>query len=128
MTRAEQRDLDIEIGFLEGVVRRDPQYLEALQILGDDYTRRGKYAEGLNIDEQLARLRGDDPLVQYNLACSYALTGQFEPAVASLERAIALGYRDFNWLAKDPDLSALRKHPLYRTIRAKLKAIVIKVR
>ena len=102
LTRTEQRDLDIEIGFLEGVVRRDPQYLEALQILGDDYTRRGKYKEGLSIDEQLSQLRPDDPLVYYNLACSYALTDHFEAAIETLERAISLGYRDFKWLAKGP--------------------------
>ncbi|MBI3191759.1 MAG: hypothetical protein HYZ36_03760 [Pedosphaera parvula] len=128
LTRTEQRDLDIEIGFLEGVIQRDPQYLEALQILGDDYTRRGKYKEGLSIDEQLAQLRPDDPLVYYNLACSYALTEQHEAAIQTLERAISLGYRDFNWLAKDPDLRTLRKHPLYRKIREKLKTIVVKIR
>lgn len=128
MNRAQQRDLDIEIGFLEGVVRRDPQYLEALQILGDDYTRRGKYAEGLSIDLELVRLRPNDPLVHYNLACSHALTAQFDLAVAALERAITLGYRDFHWLAKDPDMRELRKHPLYRKIQDKLKTITVEVR
>ena len=54
LTRREQRNLDIEISFIEGVVRRDPRYLEALQVLGDDYTRRGRYREGLKIDETLA--------------------------------------------------------------------------
>ena len=37
LTRKEQRDLDVEIGFLEGVVHRDPKYVEALQVLGDNY-------------------------------------------------------------------------------------------
>ncbi|MBU6402407.1 MAG: hypothetical protein KGS61_18975, partial [Verrucomicrobia bacterium] len=50
LTRQEQRDLDLEIQFLEGVVRRDPQYVDALQILGDDYTRRGRFTDGLEID------------------------------------------------------------------------------
>ena len=40
-TRQELRDMDQEILFLEGLVRRDANYVEALQILGDDYTRRG---------------------------------------------------------------------------------------
>src|SRR4249919_2318465 len=95
LTRRELRDLDIEIGFIEGVVQRAPDYVEALQVLGDDYTRRGKFAHGLTIDEQLARLRPADPLTHYNLACSYSLTGQFERAVAALDRAFDLGYRDF---------------------------------
>lgn len=123
LSRQEQRNLDIEIGFIEGVIRRDPQYVEALQILGDDYTRRGKFAEGLQVDERLAQLRPDDSLVQYNLACSYALTEQFDAAVSALEKALNLGYRDFKWLARDPDLVKLRKHPLYKKIRAQLKSL-----
>jgi tetratricopeptide (TPR) repeat protein len=128
LTRQEQRNLDVEIGFIEGVVRRDPDYVEALQILGDNYTRRGRFVDGLKVDEQLVRLRPDDALSQYNLACSYSLTEQFESAVAALNTALDLGYRDFKWMAKDPDLAPLRKHPLYRKIRARLKAMSVKIR
>jgi tetratricopeptide (TPR) repeat protein len=121
LSRQQQRELDVKIGFMEGVVKRDPGYVEALQILGDDYTRRGKYADGLKVDRQLSRLRPDDPLVQYNLACSYSLIGNFNLAIAALEKALNLGYRDFKWLAQDPDLSDLRRHPLYQAIRAKVR-------
>ena len=118
-----QRDLDIEINFLEGIVKRDPQYVEALQVLGDDYTRRGKFVAGLKVDEQLAQLRPEDSLVHYNLACSYSLTDQFQQAVAALEKALGLGYRDFKWLSKDPDLDKLREHPLYEHIQAKVRRL-----
>src|SRR5688572_17808003 len=104
LTRQEKRDLDIEIGFLEGLVHRDPAYIDALQLLGDDYTKRGKYVAGLRIDQKLAVLRPRDPLVFYNLACSLCLSGQYDEAADALERAIDLGYRDFRWLAEDPDL------------------------
>ena len=57
LTREEERDLDVKISFMEGVVKRDPGYVEALQILGDDYTRRGKFVAGLKVDEQLSQLR-----------------------------------------------------------------------
>ena len=60
LTREDRRTLDVEIGFIEGVVRRDPDYVEALQILGDDYTKRGRFLDGLKVDEQLARLRPAD--------------------------------------------------------------------
>lgn len=128
LSRQQLRDLDVEISFMEGVVRRDPEYVEALQILGDDYTKRGKFPEGLSVDEQLAKLRPDDSLVHYNLACSYALTQQFDKAVTSLEQALDLGYRDFKWLAKDPDFAELRKHPAYKKIRARLKELKPKKR
>ena len=127
MTRDQERSLDIEIGFLEGVVRRDPGYIDALQILGDNYTRRGRFEDGLKVDEQLVRLRPGDALVHYNLACSCSLTEQFESAAVALNRALDLGYRDFKWLSKDPDLAKLRKHPLYKKIRARIKAMEIKI-
>lgn len=123
LTRGEQHELDVKIGFMEGVVKRDPGYVEALQILGDDYTRRGKFVAGLRVDEQLSQLRPEDPVVQYNLACSYSLTGNFNQAAATLEKAINVGYRDFKWLGQDPDLADLREHPLYKTIRAKIRKI-----
>lgn len=128
LTRQERVNLDIEIGFLEGIVRRDPAWVEALQILGDNYTRRGRYEEGLKVDELLAKLRPGDSLVHYNLACSYSLLDQLELASEALVRALNLGYRDFRWLAEDPDLENLRKHPLYRKIRSKIRSLQIKVR
>lgn len=127
LTRRELRDLDIEISFMEGVVRRDPSYVEALQILGDDYTRRGRFSDGLTVDEKLARLRPRDSLVQYNLACSYSLTDRVGDALVALERALRLGYRDFKWLDQDPDLHKVRQHPLYQKIRAKVRTMKIKV-
>ncbi len=123
LSREEQRDLDVKIGFLEGVLRRDPAYVEALQVLGDDYTRRGRFVAGLRVDEQLSQLRPDDPMVQYNLACSYSLTGNFNRAAAALTKSLDLGYRDFKWLTKDPDLCDLREHPLFKTIRAKIRRL-----
>ena len=121
---AEQvRSLDIEIGFLEGVVRRDPAYVEALQVLGDDYTRRGRFAEGLRVDVHLSRLRPEDALVQYNLACSYSLTDQPELAVMALNRALDVGYRDFKWIRRDPDLRKVRRHPMFRQIRARMRSL-----
>ena len=123
MSRRQRRDLDIEVSFLEGVVRRDPDYVEALQILGDDYTRCGNFSGGLWVDRQLARLRPDDPTVHYNLACSYAILNQINRAVWSLDRAIELGYRDFRWLTEDPDLENVRCHHLYKRIRSRIRSL-----
>jgi tetratricopeptide (TPR) repeat protein len=126
-SRASQRDLDTKIQFFEGVVRRDPDYVDALQLLGDHYTQRGRFSEGLKVDERLARLEPQSALVFYNLACSYSLTDQFDRAVLALEKALQLGYRDFNWLAKDPDLKKLRQQPAYRDLREKIRRMKIKV-
>jgi tetratricopeptide (TPR) repeat protein len=121
MTRAEQRDLDVKIDFIEGLVRRDPQYVDALQILGDHYTQRGRISEGLKVDERLAKLEPKNPLVFYNLACSYSLSGDMENAAGALDKALQFGYRDFDWLSRDPDLKPLRAHTAYDDLRAKIR-------
>lgn|SRR5687768_4372218 len=127
LSRREVRDLEVEIGFLQGVVRRDPDFVEALQVLGDAYTRRGRFDAGLEVDEALSKLCPHDPMVLYNLACSYALTKRHEQAGAALLRALELGYRDFKWLMKDPDLASLRKHAVFDKVKAKLKKVKIQV-
>ena len=127
MTRKESRDLEIKIAFLEGIVRREPGYVEALQLLGDQYTLRGQIENSLEIDERLSRLDPRNPMVFYNLACSYSLNGNVDRAASALERALSLGYRDFKWLARDPDLRTLRKHPLYRNIEEKIRRMKVKV-
>jgi len=125
--RASRRDLDIKIQFLEGLVRRDPDYVDALQLLGDHYTQNGRYLDGLKVDEHLAKLEPGSHLVFYNLACSCSLTGLFARAASALETALQLGYRDFHWLAKDPDLQQLRQQPVYRDIEAKIRRMKVKV-
>ena len=95
--------------------------MDALQILGDHYTQRGRFTEGLKVDEQLANLEPENPLVFYNLACSYSLTEEFDRAMHALEKALKLGYRDFNWLAKDPDLKKLRARPVYAELKEKIR-------
>jgi len=123
--RASQRDLDTKINFLAGIVRRDPDYVDALQLLGDHYTQRGLFLEGLKVDERLAQLEPTSSLVFYNLACSYSLTEQFDRAVQALDRALDLGYRDFTWLARDPDLKKLRKHAAFEDLKAKIRTLKV---
>ena len=56
LTHTEQRDLDTKIEFIEGLVRRDSNYVEALQLLGDHYTQRGRFNEGLQVDLSLIHI------------------------------------------------------------------------
>jgi len=127
LTRKEQRDLDIEIGFMEGVVERDPKFVEAWKVLSEDYARRSKFHECLKADELLARMTPDDPSVHYNLACSYSLARQIEQSMGALSKAIAKGFSDFKWLLKDPDLGNLRKDPAFKKVWGKISTSRTKV-
>ncbi len=113
-------DTRFEIDFFEELVSQDPCNEEALMILGNTYTRRGDYEKGLNVDRRLVRLRPADPIVYYNLACSYCLLRHIDESLAALERAVSLGYQDVPHLTKDPDLANLRSDPRYRKLLGRL--------
>jgi len=115
-----KENLLFEIEFFEGVARRDPDFVEALQILGDAYTKTGQWEKGLEIDQRLAKLCANNPLVFYNLACSYSLLKHVDEAFAALDQAVKLGYSDARWLTKDPDLDNIRHDSRFEKIRADL--------
>ena len=104
-----QKRKDFEIKFYEELIQERPDFTQVLASLGDAYTRKGFYAEGLAVDRKLVRLKPDDPLVRYNLACSLSLTGALEAALDELKRAVLLGYEELDYILRDPDLASLRK-------------------
>ncbi len=109
-------DLDFEIDFYERLIKTNPDYVEALIPLAEAYTQKGRIHEGLEIDKRLSRLREDDPVVHYNLACSYALVGEKEAALAALRMAVSLGYDDWKHLIKDPDLKSLHDEAAFKAL------------
>jgi tetratricopeptide (TPR) repeat protein len=111
-----QSQLDFELDFYEGVLNRNPDFVDALRVHGNNLTLKGRYADGLKIDRRLVDLRPRDALAHYNLACSYALLKKVDPALRALRKALELGYRDFPYLREDRDLNAVRKDPRFRQL------------
>lgn len=114
---------DFEIIFYEGLIGHQPNFFQALASLGDAYTRKGFYKEGLEVDKKLVQLRPEDPIVHYNLSCSLALLGDIEQAFTELKNAVLLGYDDFPYILKDTDLESVRKHPRFNEFFAKLERV-----
>jgi len=68
-----------------------------------------------------AQVKPDEPVVHYNLACAQARAGEVRPALASLSRAVELGFEDARWMENDPDLQRLHDEPGFRDLLEKLK-------
>ena len=100
---------DFELHFLEGVLAKAPDFLQALMALGDLYTKKGMYQKGLEVDKKLAALHPDNPFILYNLACSYSLLNELDKAFVYLQEAIHCGYDNFYYMFTDGDLSNLHK-------------------
>jgi tetratricopeptide (TPR) repeat protein len=118
---ARKEDPAFEITFYESVLRRDPRYAEVIEILGGLYTKTGRIADGLKMDRKLVKLEPANATAHYNLACSLALCRRKADALRTLERAIELGYDDYLWMAKDPDLETLKQNREFQSLIAKLK-------
>lgn len=116
-----QPDLNFTIQFYEGILRNQPDFIEALAALGELYTQKGLYEKGLAVDKKLAILRPEDPTIRYNLACSYSLMNRLDEALASLHKAIQLGYDDVGYLEQDNDLENLRRDRRFEDFLALLK-------
>ncbi|MDZ4743970.1 MAG: hypothetical protein SGI98_11205 [Verrucomicrobiota bacterium] len=109
-------DIKVQLAFYEGLMHRTPKDVELLKVMGDLYTKTGDHEKSLEIDRKLARLLPDDSMIQYNLACSYALLRENQKAIKSLIKAIKLGYNDWDWMKSDPDLKNLRDTEKFKSL------------
>ena len=100
---------DFQVRILEAALEGDAENFNVLSELGNIYTRTGRHEEGLEIDRKLTRLRPDNPVVHYNLACSLSLLGEIDGALEELETSFNLGYREYNHIISDPDLDNVKK-------------------
>jgi tetratricopeptide (TPR) repeat protein len=68
----------------------------------------GDYDRAIAIASEGLRDWPDHPIIHYQLACYYALSGRLEEARRSLDIAFAGDERTRAWAAEDEDLAALR--------------------
>ena len=118
---ARKEDPSWDINFYENVLRRDPRYVDVIEILGGLYTKTGRIADGLKMDRKLVRLQPLNATAHYNLACSLALSARKSAALRALRRAVDLGYKDYDWMAQDPDLEPLKGVPEFESLLARLQ-------
>lgn len=80
----------------------------ALYYLGYD-------AEALAWADSITATQADNE-TYYNVACLYSLAGRTKQALNALEKALSLGYRDFQHIYVDSDLNNICKLPCFEKI------------
>jgi len=58
----------------------------------------------------------DDPMLLYNVCCTYARLGMGDESLGALEHAVEKGWGDKSWLEHDSDLESIRSSPRYQAI------------
>lgn len=69
----------------------------------------GDYQRAIEIGLKLIEITPHDPVVSYDLACVYALSGERDLAVQWLRRSADDGFQDAARARNDPDLASVRK-------------------
>ncbi len=95
---------------------REPRNAEERYERAYDFYRNDRYAEAA----AAFRRAGDEgyrPATSYyNAACSWALLGDANQAMAELERAIDAGWDDFDHIADDSDFDPIRSDGRFRAV------------
>jgi tetratricopeptide (TPR) repeat protein len=109
-------EVKLELEFCESVLDTIPEDIDTLKVIGHRYTEAGEYEKGLIADLKLSKLQPQDPLVWYNLACSYSLLQKEEEAVRALQAAVDRGYDDLLHMESDKDLNNIRDEEAFKKI------------
>jgi len=113
--------LDFDIAIQEYLHEKDPGDFEAMALLAEYYTLAGRFKKGLEVDIKLVERAPLNPIVHYNLACSYSLLKNIDASLDELEMAVRLGYEDADHLDGDPDLENVKSTPRFRSLLKSLK-------
>jgi hypothetical protein len=82
------------------------------------------YREAAEVADRLVQMMPTRPQVHYNRACVMGRLRRGDEALASLERAIALGWRDLVHLSLDPDLESIRDTARYAELTWRLRRLI----
>nr|WP_149111954.1 hypothetical protein [Limnoglobus roseus] len=113
---AERPQVDFELEFFDALLARVPDFAEVLRAQASNFTVKGRFKDGLRVDQRLVAVRPQDATAHYNLACRYAILKQRDLAMKTLRRAVELGYRDFRFMVQDTDLESIQKDPRFRAM------------
>jgi len=105
---------------MNGVLRKQletvPEDVRARILLASNLANAGDEDEAIRHLQTAVALRPNDGNTLYNSACTYGCLKRKNEALDALKRAIAAGYGNLNWAARDPDLNCLHDNAEFRKL------------
>ena len=104
------------IDSLERHLRESPEDARARILLAAEYATDGR-AEDAGREASLAMtLRPNDSMVLYNAACTFSMLNRKADAMDAMSKTWRAGYRDADWVRRDPDLAILHGEPEFEKL------------
>ena len=88
----------------------------ALNIGANILAKLGDKDSAIDYMRRSVAMDPEDPLLLYNAACTFAMLGEPEEALSTLERSVEKGYADKQWIERDNDLDPIRATARFKAI------------
>jgi tetratricopeptide (TPR) repeat protein len=99
----------------ERALRHNEKFKEALINLSTAYMKTKVFDKALEILQAGQNQFPQEPLFDYNFACYYSLKENPGPGLLALQQALKKGFKQFEQIESDTDLSNLRQSDEYKT-------------
>ena len=106
----------VALGVCERHMEMNPDDPRAATMRAVCLARTGRRDDGLHWARQALAIDPLDAGVRYNVACLYAVEGALDDALTCLEEVVRAGFRNREWMERDPDLSSLRGQPRFQAL------------
>jgi len=104
------------IDLIERHLKMNPHDTRALCMAANQLSNVGELDRGMKMAEEALAREENEPLVLYNIACFFAMSGDIERSLGLLERAVDSGWGDRAWLETDSVLDSLRSEPRFQAL------------
>ena len=95
----------------EAHLREVPEDARARSLLASYYAEVGRTEDARREAIMAMTLRPNESSILYNAACTFCLMNQKGEALEALTKAWRAGFRDTDWVRRDPDLAILQDEP-----------------
>ena len=118
-----QKDFNNAVIEFQAETRSNPS-ATAFSNLGAAYLQLGKNNLALNAFKEGEKLNAYDPDLVFNMTGLYSVTDKLDIALIYLDRALSNGFKNYDAIRFDPDLTNLRGEPEFRSILEKHKVFL----
>jgi non-specific serine/threonine protein kinase len=101
---------------LEAHLKKVPEDARARTLLAGDYAAVGRIEDADREANLAMALRPNEATVLYNLACVFCGLNRQEQAMTALRKAWDGGFKDPQWVRRDPDLASLHGNPEFERL------------
>jgi tetratricopeptide (TPR) repeat protein len=93
-----------------------PDLARALNSLAMTCSMKGQYEKAISLFMDMIGLWPEKPDTYYNIACLYARQDRIEESIDWLQKAIKMGYKDWDLIKTDKDLEMIRSTSYYEEL------------